>query len=76
MDFQNSHEVKSLNWLKEQANLSLQTMEILDSHLHGDEAVQEIYGRSQRKYHIKSLPPPGTGTQFPDQWRSDDPCLW
>ncbi len=35
---------EKLNWLKEQANLSLQTMEILDSHLHGDEAVQEIYG--------------------------------
>jgi len=35
---------EKLYWLKEHANLSLQTMEILDSHLHGDEAVQEIYG--------------------------------
>jgi hydroxymethylglutaryl-CoA reductase len=35
---------EKLNWIKEQANLSLQTMEMLDSHLHGDESVQEIYG--------------------------------
>ncbi len=35
---------EKLNWLKEQINLSLQTLEILDTHLHREEAIQEVYG--------------------------------
>ena len=37
-----------LNWLKKQANLSQHTLELLDSHLHRDEAIQEIYGISSK----------------------------
>ena len=35
---------EKINWLKRQSNLSSQTLEILDTHLHREEAIQEVYG--------------------------------
>jgi hydroxymethylglutaryl-CoA reductase len=35
---------EKLVWLKEEANLSGETMHILESHLHSDAGIQEIYG--------------------------------